>query len=179
MRQTAVLFVSALIVALCTASAGIAASTTAGIGVNRGQSDSMAYSLNMKQRYDPWMANEVFELAPLAEIGGHAWVSEHSSVDTLWGGFIAPGMRFTLHTHKNYQPFLEGSIGGAVNNDDTFDKRQLGSHVLLRTRGSVGVAFGDETRHSVQGEYTNYSTGGLTKKNDGYNTYGISYGYSF
>jgi len=179
MKYAKFLFSSVLLAALLTASAGIAASTTAGIGINRGQSDSMTYALNIKQQYDPWLATEAFELAPLAEIGAHAWVSSHRNVDTLWGGFLAPGLRFTLNTDKNIQPYLEGSVGGAVNNDNTFDDRQLGSHVLLRTRGSVGVAFGDETRHRVQGDYTNYSTGGLTKKNDGYNTYGLSYGYSF
>jgi hypothetical protein len=179
MKHAKVLFSSILLAALLTASAGGAASTTAGIGISRGQSDSMAYSLNIKQRYEPWVATEMFELAPLAEIGGHAWVSSPAGVDTLWGGFLAPGLRFTLNTDKNLQPYLEGSVGGAVNNDNTFDDRQLGSHVLLRTRGRVGVAFGYEARHRVQGDYTNYSPGGLTKKNDGYNTYGLSYGYSF
>jgi hypothetical protein len=179
MKHAKLLFSSILLAALFTASAGIAATTTAGINVSRGQNDSMAYGLNIKQRYDPWVANEMFELAPLAELGGHAWVSKHKNADTLWGGFLAPGLRFTLNTDKNLQPYLEGSFGGAVNNDNTFDTRQLGSHVLFRTRGSVGVAFGDEARHRVQGDYINYSTIGLTRKNDGYNTYGLSYGYSF
>jgi len=179
MKRGTFLFLLALAVTLCAASAAIAASTTLGIGISRGQEDSMAYSLNIKQRYDSWIANDAFELAPLAEIGGHAWVSSHSSVDTVYGGFLAPGLRFTLYTNKNFQPYLEATVGGALNNESKFDKRELGSYLLLRTRGSVGVAFGEEARHRVQGDYTHHSTGGITKKNDGYNTYGISYGYSF
>ena len=179
MRQATFLFLSVLLVTLCMTATAIAASTTAGFGISRGQNDSMAYSLNIKQRYDPWMASDIFELAPLAELGGHAWVSKHSGTDTVWGGFLAPGLRFTLHTDKNLQPYLETTVGGALNNSSRFDDRQLGSQVLLRTRGSVGLGFGEGARHRIQGDYINYSTGGLTKRNDGYNTYGVSYGFSF
>ena len=179
MKQATFLFLSILLVTLCAASPGNAASTTIGGSIAWGEDDSMAYALGVKQRYDPWIASEIFEIAPLAEIGGHAWVSNHTGVDTVWGGFLAPGLRFTLNTGKNFQPFLEASVGGALNSASTFDDRQLGSSVLLRTRGSVGVALGPGGQHRIQGDYTNYSTGGLTRKNDGYNTYGISYGFSF
>ena len=179
MRQAAFLFLSALIITLYTASAGIAATTTAGGSISRGDNDSMAYSLGIKQRYDPWVANEILELAPLAELGGHAWVSRHSSNNTMWGGFLAPGLRFTLNTDKDFSPYLEAAVGGALNNDNRFDDRRLGSKVLCKTRGSVGVAFGLDGRHRIQGDYVNYSTLGLTRKNDGYNSYGVSYGYSF
>lgn len=179
MRHANVLFSSILLAAALTASAGTAASTSAGINISRGQNKSMAYSIAIKQHYTPWISSELFECTPLAEIGGHAWVSDKHSVDTVWGGFLAPGIRFTLHTDKELQPYLEASVGGAVNNDDEFDDRQLGSHVLLRTRGSIGVAFGEGSRHRVQGDYIHHSTAGLTSKNDGYDTYGIAYGYSF
>ena len=180
MRRGTFFFLSVLFVTLLAASVAIAASTTAGVGISRGQNDSMAYSLNIKQRYDSWISNDAFELAPLAEIGGHAWVARRDSAnDRLYGGFLAPGLRFTLYTGKNFQPYLEATVGGALNNENKFDKRELGSYLLLRTRGSVGVAFGEEARHRIQGDYTNHSTGGITKKNDGYNTFGLSYGYSF
>jgi len=179
MKRATLFFLSALLVALCMATAAIAASTTAGISVSRGQGDSMAYSLGIKQRYDPWISSDIFEFASLAEIGGHAWVSRYSDTDTVWGGFLAPGLRFTLHTDKDIQPYLEATVGGALNNRNKFDDRQLGSQLLLRSRGSVGVGFGEGGRHRIQGDYINYSTGGLTRKNDGFNTYGISYGFSF
>lgn len=178
MKHAKLLLLSALCTILFSASA-MAAATTAGVNVSKGESDSMAYGINLKQQYEPWVANELFELAPMAEIGGHAWVSDDSDVDTVWGGYLAPGLRFTLNTGKNIQPYVEASLGGAINSDENFDDRKLGSHILFRTRGSVGVAFGDETRHRIQGDYIHQSTAGLTDDNDGYNTYGLSYGYSF
>lgn len=165
--------------ALCLLAANIAsaASTSVGGNVSRGQEDSMSYSLNITQRYEPWIDNSNMSLAPMAEIGGHAWVPDDG--DTVWGGFLAPGLRFTLNTSAPIRPFVEGSVGGALNSEDEIDDRELGSNVLFRTRGAVGVSFGDDYRHRIQGDYTNYSTWGLTNTNDGYNTYGVSYGYSF
>lgn len=171
-------FCSAAFTLLFTTSA-LAAATTAGFNVSRGQSDSMTYSLSIKQQYEPWIANDLFELAPLAEIGGHAWVSDSSDVDSVWGGFLAPGLRFTLNTGKEVQPYLEASVGGELNTDDDFDDRKLGSRALFRTRGSIGLAFGEGSRHRLQGDYIHQSTAGLTDNNAGYNSYGVSYGYSF
>lgn len=161
------------------ASPVLAAGTTIGADVARGDSDSMAYSLRISQKYAPWISNSLFELGPLAEVGGHAWVDNKDDVDTVWGGYLTPGLYMTLFTDAPVQPFLSGSVGGAVNSKDRLDERNLGSHVLFRTRGSVGLSFGDDYRHSIQGNYTHYSTGGLTDKNDGYSTYGMSYNFSF
>lgn len=173
------IFSTVLLTVLLSASAAAAATTTAGVSIARGQSDSMAYSLHIKQQYEPWVSNELFDFSPVAELGGHAWVDDDDDVDTVWGGFLAPGVRFALNTDKALQPYLEATVGGALNSDDELDERKLGSHALFRTRGSVGVAFGEEARHRVQGDYVHYSTWGLTKNNAGYSTYGLSYGYSF
>lgn len=156
-----------------------AVSTTVGAKVARGNSDSTAYTINITQSYEPWLVNELFQLTPTAELGGHAWVDDDSDVDTVWGAYLAPGLRFSLFTDAPIQPFLEGSVGGAVNSKSKIDERDLGSRVLIRSRGSLGLAFGDGYRHRVQGDVTNYSTWGITSTDDGYNTYGISYGYSF
>lgn len=162
-------------------SAGLAgaASTSVGFGLSRGSSHSTAFTLKLMQKYEPWLETSLFSLSPLAEIGGHAWVPDDGDADTVWGAYLAPGMRFTLHTNTFFQPYLEGSIGGALNTKKKMDERKLGSHALFRTRGSVGVTFGDGFRHRLQGDYIHFSTWGLTDNNAGYNTYGISYGYSF
>lgn len=156
-----------------------AAATSVGLEIARGDSDSMAYSLKVAQKYAPWFSSSLFEIGPSAEIGGHAWVDNKSHVDTVWGAFVAPGLYFTLFTDSSIRPFVSGSLGGAINSKDHLDERNLGSNALFRTRGSVGLSFGEEYRHTVQGNYTNYSTWGLTNKNDGYSTYGLSYSYSF
>ena len=156
-----------------------AATTTAGVSVGRGDSHSMAYSLQVGQTYEPWLSNEACELAPTMELGGHAWVDDKDHVDTVWGMSLAPGLRFVLFTSSSFRPYLAGSVGGAVNSDDHLDDRDLGSNVLFRTKGTVGVDFGEGNKHHVQGNYTNYSTWGISDPDDGYNTYGMSYGYSF
>jgi hypothetical protein len=138
----------------------------------------MAYSLNLTQKYQPVLSNDILEITPLAEIGAHVWVPKNDS-PSVWGGFLAPGLRLTLNTEAPVRPYVEGTVGGAVNSDDKMDDRKLGSHVLFRTRGAVGVSFGDSYQHRVQGDYINHSTWGITKNNDGNSTYGLSYGYSF
>jgi hypothetical protein len=163
---------------MVTASAVSAATTSVGLGAARGESSSMAYSVNVTQKYDPLVSNDVIDLAPLAELGAHAWVPDGDD-ETVYGGFLAPGLRFTLNTTTFIRPYLEGSVGGTVNSDDRFRSRRLGSHVLFRSRGAVGVNFGDEFRHRLQGDYIHYSTWGLTTHNDGYGTWGVSYGYAF
>lgn len=171
------MFFAAVLVVMSLATVAAAASTSVGLSVSRGQEDSMAYSLNVLQKYEPWVDNENFEISPLAEIGGHLWVPEHD--DNVWGAYLAPGLRVALNTSAQFRPYLEGTVGGAINSEDHLENRHLGSHALFRTRGTVGVAFGDGLRHSVRGDYIHYSTWGLTNKNDGYDIYGVSYGYSF
>ena len=154
-----------------------AASTSVGVGVARGSSDSTAFSVNLMQKYDSWLDSSLYSLTPLAELGGHVWIPDHG--DNVWGVYLAPGLNFSLFTNADIRPYLEGSIGGALNTKKKLDNRRLGSNLLFRSRGSVGVSFGDAYRHRVQGDYINHSTWGLTDNNSGYNTYGISYGYSF
>lgn len=169
----------AAIVLWLTASMAYAATTSIGANISRGSSDSMAYSINIGQKYEPWFESSLFSFTPFAELGGHAWVPDDSDSDTVWGAFLAPGLRLTLFTDSPIQPYMEGSIGGTINSKKKMDERKLGSHALFRSRGSVGVSFGDNYRHRIQGDYIHYSTWGLTNDNAGYNTYGVSYGFSF
>ena len=168
-----------LLLLILSASSAYAAATSVGFDVSRGDSKSMSYSLKVAQKYAPWFSNSLFELGPSAELGGHAWVDDKSNVDTVWGAFIAPGLYLTLFTDAPIRPYISASVGGALNSEDKMDNLDFGSHVLFRTRGSVGVSFGEDYRHSVQGSYTHYSTWGITKTNDGYGSYGLSYSYSF
>lgn len=164
------------LVILLPASTGLAAETTIEANVSAGQANSMAYSLSVRQTYEPWISTSVFDLTPMAGIGLHVW---DRSDATIWGGSIAPGLMLNLYTTSSIQPYLGGSVGGAVVSDDKFGSRDLGSNVLFQTKGIVGAHFGNGLKHRIQGEYTNYSTWGLTSKDDGYSTWGVTYGYSF
>jgi hypothetical protein len=168
-----------MLLLLVSATPAAAASTSVNADIARGDSNSMAYSLNLAQKYAPWFSNSAFEFGPLAEIGGHAWVDNKAHVDTVWGAHISPGVYFTLFTEAAVRPYVVLNVGGVLNSEDHMDDRNFGSHALFRNRGSVGASFGDEYRHSVQGNYTHYSTWGITKANDGYSSYGVSYSYSF
>ncbi|MDR1685046.1 MAG: acyloxyacyl hydrolase [Desulfovibrio sp.] len=176
--RSIVIICAGLAALMVTASAVSAATTSVGLGAAGGESSSMAYSVNVTQKYEPLVSNDVIDLAPLAELGAHVWVPDGDD-ETVYGGFLAPGLRFTLNTTASVRPYLEGSVGGAVNSDDKFRNRRLGSHALFRSRGAVGVNFGEEFRHRLQGDYIHYSTWGLTKHNDGHGTWGVSYGYAF
>ncbi len=151
------------------------ADTSVGGGVAYGDGGTAAYTLNVRQSYEPLFTSEILELQPFADLSVHAWNDD----ETVWGASLAPGLRLTLFTTAPFQPYLAGSVGGTVLSDEKFDDRDLGSHALFRTQGAVGVRFGENLKHRVQGEYTNYSTWGLTDTDDGYNTYGVTYGYSF
>lgn len=164
---------------LVTVSPCIGAQTSVNVNVSKGESSTMVYDLNVKQTYDAWVSNANFELSPFAQLGGHAWVPKHGSDDTVWGGDFTPGLRFALNTSAMLQPFFEGAVGAAINNEKKVGPRELGSHVLFKYRGSVGVSFGESYQHTVRGDYTNHTTLGMTKKDDGFGTYGVSYGYSF
>lgn len=154
----------------------IGAHTAVEMSIAHGQSSSVAYNLGIKQTYEPWISSSLLELTPTAYLGGHVW---DRSSDTTWGATVAPGLVLNLFTTSDFTPYLAGSVGGTVISDDDFGPRDFGSHVLFMTKGAAGVQFGEGRRHRVQGEYTNYSTWGLTSKDDGYSTVGVSYGYSF
>lgn len=158
------------------AGSALAAETTVGGSIAIGESSSTAYTINIRQSYQPWLSGEAGELTPIAELSGFAWVGDD---DTVWGVSLAPGLRYTMFTTSSFQPYLEGSVGGAVISDRELDSRDLGSHALFKTKGILGVQFGEGMRHSIQGEYTNYSTWGLSSTDDGYSTVGIGYGFSF
>ncbi|MDL2317300.1 acyloxyacyl hydrolase, partial [Desulfovibrio sp. OttesenSCG-928-A18] len=160
MKNTASASFLLLLITFLSAHVALAASTSVGVGVSRGNSDSMSYSLNITQRYDHWVDNEIFQLGPTAELGAHAWVDDNS--DTVWGAYLAPGLQLNLFTSSAIRPFIAGSVGVAVNSEDKLDERDLGSHVLLRSKGSVGVSFGEGYRHRIQGEFINYSTWGIS-----------------
>ena len=176
MKRSTILKVLLIMVCMATGSESAAATTTLEGNIAYGQSDTMAYEVQVRQGYEPWLSGSVGELSPTAELGGFAWVGDDG---TVWGMSFAPGLMFSLYTSAGFQPFLAASIGGALLSDTELERRHLGTNLQFRTRGSVGVMFGDSLEHRIQGNYTHYSNAGLDSDNDGYNTYGVTYGYSF
>ena len=99
-------------VALLLAFAGPAqADTSVGVGAAFGDDDSAAFTLNLRQTYDPLVSSELAEIQPFVDLGVHAWNGDD---DTVWGASLAPGLKLTLFTTAPFQPYMAGSVGGAV-----------------------------------------------------------------
>ena len=168
---------SAVLFCLLTFSATAHASNTSVTGnIGFGDDSTKTYTLSIHQQYEPWFSNSLGELKPTAELGGTYWDNTDGS---LFGAYLTPGVVFTMFTNSSIQPYLAGSVGGILLTEDHIDDRELGSNALFRTKGAVGVQFGDGMQHRIQGDYTHHSTWGLSDKDDGFSTYGVSYGYSF
>ena len=145
--------------------------------VARGQESSMAYQLGAKQTFDPLYSGDSFDITPSLGISGHAWVPDHG--DTVWGATVPLGLRFRMFTTAGFRPYLSGAIGPSFLSESWIDDRDLGSHVLIMTRGALGANFGDTLQHRIEGQYTHHSSWGIANTDPGYDTYGVSYGYSF
>ena len=145
--------------------------------VARGDEDSMVYKVGVTQEFDPFYSGEIIDITPSLGLAAHAWVPDHG--DTIWGATIPLGLRFRMFTNAGFRPYLAGSIGPTFLSDDKLDHKDLGSQVLIMTRGAVGVNFGDNLQHRIEGNYTHHSTWGITNTDPGYDSWGFSYGYSF
>jgi Lipid A 3-O-deacylase (PagL). len=174
MRITKILALIVLLLVVCTPAR--AETTSVGLGIGYADDDIMAYSLSLTQLYQPLAAGSIAELSPTGEVAVHLWDGDR---DTSAGMSLSPGLRLTLLTDKAFSPYLGVSVGGALMSERKIDSRDLGSHLLMRTKGVVGIQFGENNRHSIQGEYSHYGNLGIVSPNDGLNTYGGSYSFAF
>ena len=174
MRISKILVLVGVILVLCTPAR--AETTSVGLGIGYADDDIMAYTLSLTQLYQPLVAGSIVELSPTGEVAVHLWDGEH---DTSAGMSVSPGLRLTILTDKAFSPYLGVSVGAALMSESEIDNRDLGSNLLMRTKGVVGVQFGEGNRHSIQGEYSYYSNLGIVSPNDGLNTYGGSYSFAF
>lgn len=153
-----------------------AARTAVDVSAAAGDGDTTAYGLHARQTYESWFAGDVGELKPTLMAGGFAWVGED---DTVWGVDAAPGLMFSFYTDADIRPFIAAASGGALISDKKIESRELGTTFQFRSTGSVGVEFGESLSHRIQADFTHYSNLGFNHFNDGYDTYGFTYGYSF
>ena len=153
-----------------------ASGTTIGVAVAGGENSSQAYDLYVTQVLEPFLGNETISLNPLLEAGLQAW---DRSDKTVWGANGNLGLGVYLFPEGDVRPFVMGTFGYAHISGKTFGNRNLGTHSQFRTRGSLGIDFGEDCRHTFKINFTHYSNGGMAHDNDGYNTIGGSYGFTF
>lgn len=153
-----------------------AAQPSIGFSVAHGAESSQAYDLSLRHVFEPIYATESIRLSPLVETGISLW--EHSA-ETVWGGNANIGLVLHFFEGKTWRPFIAGTVGLAVLSDDSFDDLDLGCRQQIRSRGSLGVAFGENFHHTLGCDVTHYSNAGMADENDGYSTVGISYSFTF
>lgn len=153
-----------------------ASETTLGVAVAHGDQSSQAYDLFVTHTFAPWIEGERAALSPLVEGGLQLW---ERSDKTIWGGNANVGLMLRFANGGTVRPFIIGTFGIAQISSDTFGYLDLGCRTQFRSRGSIGVDFGEGLRHTIKCSVTHYSNASMSGDNDGYNTIGLSYGLTF
>ncbi len=106
----------------------------------------------------------------------NAGISINTQGDTskIYAGFL-----WEYVFEKNF--FLNLGIGGAIHDGEleteNDNKKELGSRVLFRIPIEIGYIVDEQNRISLA--FDHISNGGLVDENEGFDTIGIRYGYTF
>ena len=143
-----------------------------------GTGDSVTYDLYLKHTFMPLVSNANFELKPITNLGVTLW-EDTNSHDTAHGIYGAFGLQLNLRPWTEFQPYLAISGGPSYFSEEHFVGRDLGGYFLFNTHALLGVEFGKSLRHNLNVNLTHYSNGHTYDDNDGLNSVGLAYGYSF
>ena len=146
------------------------------LGFNWGDSSTLNGDLTLRRSFDPLYAGDVIEISPFVEGSGVYW---HNDEDSIVGAGAAVGLTVSFWRTGAVSPFIAGSFGGFLLSDDTISSRDLGCLFQFRSKGSIGLRFGNLFRHSIQFDVAHFSNAGLSSHNAGFNTYGVAYGFRF
>lgn len=141
-----------------------------------GEESSQAYDLYLQYTFDHIYSNDTISIKPLVSSGISLWERPGQEV---WGFNLNGGLILEFSGNDKWRPFIAGTFGIAVISAENFNDLKLGQHEQFRSRGSVGINFGENFRHMLKCDITHYSNGSLSSDNSGYNTIGLSYGYTF
>lgn len=167
----------ALVVAL-----GMTASAEAGdwwmlFGAGLGNCESVTGDVGVRRTFSPLYEGESWELTPLAEVSAMLW--HQNSEENVWSGGVSAGLMMTAHREGVWRPYVSGTVGGFLLSDDEFGTHDMGGRFQFRSKGALGVQFGEAFRHSLQLEAAHVSNAGIYDENSGFNTFGMSYGFRF
>ena len=144
--------------------------------VAHGEESSQAYDLYVQYVFTPWYQNDALALKPLATAGISLWERPGKSI---WGANVNVGLMLQFSGGEYWQPFIAGTFGMTVLSSDEFNDLNLGCREQFRSRASLGISFGKGFGHMVKCDVTHYSNASMAANNDGYNTIGLSYGFTF
>jgi hypothetical protein len=148
------------------------------LAIGQGAQESVTYDPYLQYTFEPWLSGESYELRPFVT-GGLTFWDDTDSSDSVWGLVAAVGLKLA-YSGESLRPFVSLSGGPSYISQDTFVGRDLGGgHYLFNCRAMLGLDFGQDYRHSLSVHATHYSNGRTQSNNDGFNTWGLAYGYSF
>jgi lipid A 3-O-deacylase len=146
--------------------------------IGQGAQESITYDPYLQYTFEPWLSDESYELRPFVTGGLTVWVDKDFS-DSVWGLVAAFGLKLS-YNGDSWRPFFSLSGGPSYISQDYFVWRDLGGgHYLFNSRAILGLDFGQDHQHSLGVHATHYSNGRTQRSNDGFNSWGLSYGYSF
>ncbi|MDL2328663.1 acyloxyacyl hydrolase [Desulfosarcina sp. OttesenSCG-928-A07] len=161
---------------LCCPANAVAGEFSLAGAVAHGEESSQAYDFYIQYTFDPWYESETITLKPLATGGISLWERSDKSI---WGGNVNIGLMLQFAGGENWRSFIMGTFGMTVLSSEEFNDLNLGCREQFRSRGSLGISFGKELKHTLKCDVTHYSNASMAGNNDGYNTIGLSYGLAF
>ena len=166
-----------------------AADLSLNAAVAAGNESSQAFDLYLKASFDPWWSGSSLSLRPQAQAGIGLWHKDsytasknqrhRSWAKNNFSIYGAVGLELAYTGWSACEPFAGLNLGLSYVDEKDFLGRELGSHILIFSRGDLGLRFGDNFRHSLSVQLTHYSNARTNKKNDGLNNVGLAYGFSF
>lgn len=148
------------------------------LAVGRGNDSSITYDPYAQYTFNPWASGEKFELRPFVT-GGMTFWDDTDTSDSVWGVVAALGVQLS-YLGENIKPYISLNAGPSYISQNNFVGRNLGGgHYIFNNRLKIGALFGQDSRHNISAHVTHYSNARTQRDNDGFNTYGLEYGFSF
>jgi len=154
-----------------------AVSHSLNLALGSGHQDSVTFDLFMRQDYNAWLDRPTYQIRPFTTVGVTAWVKDATS-ENVWGVLASFGLELR-YLGESFRPYVSLNVGPSLINEKRFVERDLGGHFLFNTRAMAGFRFGQDFRHNLGLHVTHYSNAHLYDQNDGFNTLGGFYGFSF
>jgi len=177
MKKLSVISLAILMVFMSWSASTAFAELSLNFAIGRGNDSSTTYDPYAQYTFNPWVSGENFELRPFAT-GGMTFWDDHDTSDSVWGILASLGLRLA-YTGGDIQPYLSLNAGPSYISQKQFVHRDLGGHFIFNTRVMLGLSFGQDLRHTISAHGTHYSNARTQSENDGFNTYGLAYGFSF
>ncbi len=176
-KGRAVRVLSAFFIALCMVSSAEAGDWWVFLGAGGGNGESVTGDVGLRRTFSPLYENDAMALSPLAEVSASVW--RHDADDEIWSGGASVGLLLVFYREGCWRPYASATVGGVVLSGDRFGTHDMGGRFQFRSKGVLGVQFGEDFRHSLQLDAAHISNAGIYGSNSGFNVFGVSYGFRF